>query len=100
MTAGRLIEITMGFVIPTAAVIWGVWLVWRAFRPGDIRQPSPVFDGIVGFLLICLFVVLVVLGWELFKTWRPGRPARPAATRAAAIEGPGVGIRRTARQPG
>ena len=52
MTAGRLLEIALGFVVPTAAVIWGLWVLWRAFRPGDVKMPSPVVDGIIGFLLI------------------------------------------------
>ena len=88
MTLARLLEVLVGFVIPTAVVIWGVWVLWRAFLPGDVRQPSPVFDGIVGFLLICVFVVLVVLAWELFKMWRPGRPASPLGPQSAAIERP------------
>jgi chromate transport protein ChrA len=84
MMAGRLLEIAVGFVLPTAAVIWGLWILWRSFRPGDVKMPSPVIDGIVGFLLICVFIVLVVLAWELFRTWRYPRGAfAPRPTSAA-----------------
>jgi len=82
MTAARLLEIAVGFVLPTAAVLWGLRILWRSFRPGDVTMPSPVLDGIVGFLLICVFVVLIVVAWELFRTWRYPRAdsRRPAAS--------------------
>ncbi len=90
MTAGRLLEIALGFVVPTAAVIWGLWVLWRAFRPGDVKMPSPVVDGIIGFLLICVFVVLIVLAWELFRAWRYPRAVQsrrpPISTSALPFE--------------
>ena len=81
MTAGRLLEIGVGFVLPTAAVLWGIWVLWRSFRPGDVKMPTPVLDGIVGFLLICVFVVLIVLAWELFRAWRYPRGAQSRVPR-------------------
>ena len=86
MTAGRLVEIAVGFVLPTAAVLWGLRVVWRSFRPGDVGMPAPVFDGIVGFLMICVFVVLIILAWELFRTWRfPRANSRRPATSTSAL---------------
>ena len=75
MSASEWLETLIGFVIPTAAVIWGVYVLWQSVRPG--RLPSGMVGGVVGFVLVCVLVVLVVLGWELFKAW--GRPSAYAA---------------------
>ena len=76
MNASQWLETLVGFVIPTAAVIWGVYALWLSVRPG--RLPSGMVGGVVGFVLVGVLVVLVVLGWELFKAWQ-----RPAAYAAA-----------------
>ena len=81
MTASEWIETLVGFVIPTAAVIWGVYTLWESIRPG--RLPSGMVGGVVGFVLVCILVVLVVLGWEVFKAWR--RPARSPGRPIAAV---------------
>ena len=82
MTASEWIETLVGFVIPTAVVIWGVYTLWDSVRPG--RLPAGWVGGVVGFVLVCVLVVLVVLGWEVFKAWRqPLRAMRPAAAAAA-----------------
>jgi hypothetical protein len=59
----------VGFVIPTAAVVWGIWTLWRWSSPGG-KRPAVFATGIIEFVLICVLVVLIILGWELFKTWR------------------------------
>jgi|SRR5215471_10206262 len=78
------LEALVGFVIPTAALIWIVRTLWRSFRPGDLKQASPFLDGVVGFLLICFVVVLVVVGWEMFKSWRRPTAADPSRARPVA----------------
>ncbi len=70
MSTARWLEVVVGFVVPTAAVIWGVWILWRGFRPGGFRRPSGWLAGVIGFLLTCVLVILIVLAWELFKVWR------------------------------
>jgi len=70
---------------PTAALIWILWRLWRAWNPGGIRRPEGFLAGIAEFLLVCVFVILVVLAWELFKTWRqPQHSAESHAVRIAA----------------
>jgi hypothetical protein len=81
MTAGQWIEAVIGFVIPTAAVVWGVWMLWRWFRPSDIKQRSGVVAAVMAFVLAALLVFLIVLAWELFKTWkRPQDSTRPGSS--------------------
>jgi len=75
MTAGTWFEVGIGFVLPTAALIWVLLKLWRWFSPGAIRRPEGFLTGIAEFLLVCVFVILVVLAWELFKTWRQPRPS-------------------------
>ena len=69
MTASEWGETLVGFVIPTAAVVWGIWTLWRWSSPG-IKRPSVFATGVIEFVLTCVLVVLIILGWELFKTWR------------------------------
>jgi hypothetical protein len=80
------IETVFGFVIPTAVVVWGVWMLWHWFGPGDIRQPPGLVAGVVRFLLVCLLVIFIILAWELFKAWRrprfrTARPGTPVSER-------------------
>lgn len=69
MTASEWGETLVGFVIPTAVVIWGILILWRWSRPG-IKQPGGWVGGIIEFVLTCVFVILIILAWELFKTWK------------------------------
>jgi hypothetical protein len=80
MSTGEWFEAVVGFVIPTAAVVWGVWILWHWYRPGATRQSGGLVAGVVGFVLTCVLVMLIILGWELFKTWR--HPARPPVAAA------------------
>jgi hypothetical protein len=92
VTAGQWAEAFVGFVIPTATVVWGIWILWRSYRPR--MQPGGFVPGVVGFVLTCLLVILIVTGWELFKTWRPSaRRARPPAASILPGGGPaGSGV--------
>lgn len=69
MTAGQWVEALVGFVLPTAVVLWVVWMLWEWFRPA-MKQPTGLSAGTIGFVLICVLVVVIVLAWEMFKTWR------------------------------
>ena len=69
MTA-RWVEAAFGFVVPTAAVLWGVWLLWHWFRPPAVKRPPSFVTAVVGFLLVCVLVILIVVAWEMFQTWR------------------------------
>ena len=83
MTAGRWLEVSIGFVVPTALLVWILWKLWRWFNPGGMRRPEGFLAGVVEFLLVCVVVLLIVLAWELFKTWRRPRvsaESRPPAT--------------------
>jgi hypothetical protein len=86
VTAGHWVETVIGFVIPTAAVVWGVWILWRGFRPGAIRRPTGVLAGVIGFVLTCVLVILIVLAWELFKAWRRPTPRDSAWPRSSVTE--------------
>jgi len=99
MTVKQWLEIAMGFVVPTGAVVWGVWILWRWFRPGTVRVPSRWLDAVIGFLLACILVMLIVLAWELFKSWRRPRGQRPARLQASAMEIRGQGRSRVADPP-
>ena len=82
MTAGRWFEVGIGFVLPTAALIWILWKLWRSYGRGGIRQTDGFLAGIAEFLLVCVFVILIILAWEMFRTWR--KPQHPAQSRAPA----------------
>src|SRR5215470_15181440 len=69
VTASEWGETLIGFVIPTGAVIWGILILWRWSSP-ETRRPSAFAGGVIEFVLTCVLVVLIILGWELFKTWR------------------------------
>ncbi len=92
MTAARWFEVAIGFVIPTATVVWILWSLWRWFNPGAIRPPERFLAGITEFLLLCVFVILVILAWELFKTWR--QPTHSTESHA-----PASGLRPTGHEP-
>jgi hypothetical protein len=85
MTAGQWLEAGIGFVIPTALLLWAVLLVWRWLNP-DLRKSAGIVPGIAEFVLICVFVIVIVLAWEVFKTWR--RPRGTIPMRASASELP------------
>jgi hypothetical protein len=89
LTASEWAESLVGFVIPTAVVLWGILILWRWSRPG-IKQPGGWVGGVIEFVLTCVFVILVILAWELFKTWRrqvPGPlPPRTAELRLVTSE--------------
>jgi hypothetical protein len=92
VTAGEWAEAIVGFVIPTAAVVWGIWILWHWYRPGARMQAGGLVAGVVGFVLTCVLVILIITGWELFKTWRPSaRRARPASASIVPGGGPVVG---------
>ena len=84
MTAGRWFEVGIGFVVPTAALIWILWKLFRWYSPGAMRQPEGFAVGVAEFLLVCVFVILIILAWELFKTWR--QPQHSAESRAPATD--------------
>ncbi len=86
MTVGQWLEIVIGFVVPTAAVLWGVWILWLWFRPGSIRRPAGWLAGVIGFVLTCVLVILIILGWELFKSWRRPQVRGSASARPSATE--------------
>jgi large-conductance mechanosensitive channel len=83
VTGGQWVEALVGFLIPTAAVGWGLWMVWRWVRP-DFKHSTRIVPGVVEFVLVCVLVILIVLAWEMFKTWR--RPQNPAQPRSSANE--------------
>ena len=88
MTSGQLVEAGLGFVVPTAAVVWGIWMVWRWIRP-DFKQASRIVPGVVEFVLVCILVILILLGWEMFKTWR-----RPPISQHARLPAADLPMRR------
>jgi predicted PurR-regulated permease PerM len=58
-------------------------MVWRWIRP-DFKQASRIVPGVVEFVLVCVLVILILLGWEMFKTWR--RPQGSQRARLSAAE--------------
>jgi len=84
MTAGRWFEVGIGFVLPTAALVWILWKLWRWYSPGGIRRPERFLTGVAEFLLVCVFVILIILAWELFRTWR--KPQHSAEPRVSATD--------------
>jgi hypothetical protein len=69
MTAKRWFEVAIGFVLPTAAILWCVWNEWVGLS-GGVRRPPRSLDGVVRFLLTCVLVMVIVLSWEMFRVWR------------------------------
>jgi hypothetical protein len=70
VSAGEWVEVVLGFVLPTAAVVFAVARLWRWSGPGLLKRPTGFVAGVAEFLLVCVLVMLVILGWEVFKTWR------------------------------
>jgi hypothetical protein len=85
MNAAPWLEAAIGFVVPTAVVVWGVLQVWRWIRP-DFKNATRIVPGVVEFALVCVIVILIVLGWEMFKTWR--RPRVSPQSQVSASEWP------------
>jgi len=69
MTAERWFEVGIGFILPTVAILWGIWSEWRDVAGGP-RRPPRSLDGVVRFLLTCVLVVVLVLSWEMVQVWR------------------------------
>jgi len=70
MTGAQWFTSAFGGLILIGGIAFSVWILRRWLRPGNVKRPSGVIVGIVAFLLASILVVLVVLGWQVFKASR------------------------------
>jgi predicted PurR-regulated permease PerM len=70
MTAAQWFTSIFGGLILIGGIAFSLWVLRRWLRPGNVQRPSGVIVGIVAFLLAWILVVLVILGWQVFKASR------------------------------
>ena len=70
MTPGQWLTSILGGLALIAGIAFSLWMLRRWLRPGNLERPAGVIVGAVAFLLVSILVVLLVLGWQVFKASR------------------------------